>query len=100
VLHNGVKETLVEFRSKYWITKGRQFIRKIVDKCVTCRKYETKPLQAPQPPPLSEFRVKEQPPFTYIGLDLAGPLYIRSGVTSNEKTWICHEQFIWNSYLI
>ena len=70
VLHNGVNETLVELRSKYWITKGRQFIRKII------RKHETKPFQGPQPPPLPEFRVKEAPPFTYFGQQVVRTLFI------------------------
>ena len=30
VMHNAVKETLTEIRSKYWIIKGRQFVRKII----------------------------------------------------------------------
>ena len=29
VLHNGVKETLGEVRSKYWILQGRSFVRKL-----------------------------------------------------------------------
>ena len=29
VQHNGVKETLMEMRSKYWIVKGRSLIRSI-----------------------------------------------------------------------
>ena len=38
VMHSGVKETLTEVRSKYWIIKGRQFVRQIIYKCVVCRK--------------------------------------------------------------
>ena len=39
VMHNGVKETLAETRSKYWIIHGRQSVRQVLLKCVTCRRY-------------------------------------------------------------
>ena len=42
VIHNGVRETLTEVRSRYWITKGRSFVRMIVRQCVTCRRFEGK----------------------------------------------------------
>ncbi len=34
VKHNGVKETLAELRSGYWIIRGRSFVRKILNQCV------------------------------------------------------------------
>lgn len=90
VFHNGVKETLTEIRSKYWILKGRSFVKMIIRQCVICRKFEGKPFLAPPPPPLPEFRVQEKPPFTYTGVDFAGPLYIKSSEAFKEsKVWIC-----------
>ena len=38
--HGAVKETLTEIRLKYWVVRGRQFVRKIIHRCVTCRKVE------------------------------------------------------------
>ena len=38
VLHSGVNDTLNELRSRFWITRGRQFVKKILHKCVVCRK--------------------------------------------------------------
>ena len=29
VMHNGVKETLTQVRSKYWVIQGRQIVRQI-----------------------------------------------------------------------
>ena len=40
VMHNGIKETLTELRARYWLVKGRQFVRQLLHKCVTCRKFE------------------------------------------------------------
>ena len=52
---------------------------------------ESKPLQSPPAPLLSEFPVKAEPTFSYVGLNFAGPLYIRNS-SSNiyiQKIWIC-----------
>ena len=90
VLHNGVKETLTEIRSKFWIIRGRQLVRTVLNKCVTCHRYEGQPYKLPPPPPLPDFRVREQPAFTYTGVDFAGPLYIKNKSLVNEKkVWIC-----------
>ena len=42
VLHGGVRETLAELRSKFWVPKGRQHVKKVISKCVVCRKLEGK----------------------------------------------------------
>ncbi|CAB4038836.1 Hypothetical predicted protein [Paramuricea clavata] len=78
VHHNGVKETLTEIRSKFWIVKGRQLIRKIIPSCVPCRRFEGKPYNPADPPPLPKSRIVEDPPFTCTGIDVAGPLYVKN----------------------
>lgn len=89
VCHNGVKETLAEVRRRYWIVKGRIFARAIVHKCTVCKRHEGVPLRGPPPPPLLEFRVKDDPAFTYTGVDFAGPLFVRESSSSSSKVWIC-----------
>ena len=89
IMHGGVKETLAELRSNFCVVRGRYFIRKLLFKCVVCRKFEGKPYKAPPPPPLPSCRVKEAPAFTYIGLDYVGPLYVKSTNAEDRKVWIC-----------
>ena len=90
VFHNGVKETLTESRRRFWIPKGRSLTRHIVHCCVLCRRFEGMPFQGPPPPPLPNFRVREDPAFTYTGVDFAGPLSVRvSGTSTASKVWIC-----------
>ena len=90
VLHNGVKDTLNEVRSKFWIVKGRSFVKKVIHQCVTCKRFEGKPCLGPPPPPLPRFRVAQDPPFTHTGVDFAGPLFIKTGTAiANAKVWIC-----------
>ena len=89
VMHGGVKSTLTELRSRFWIVQGRQFVRKLLYECVVCRRLKAGPYVAPPPPPLPEFRVKEEPPFTYVGIDFVGPLYVKSLNSPQQKVWIC-----------
>ena len=66
-------------------------MRQILFKCTVCRRLEVLPYKAPPPPPLPLFRVMESPPFTFTGVDFAGPLYVKSGLPcrEDEKVWIC-----------
>ncbi len=83
-----MRDTLTEVRTKFWIVKGRRLVRRIIHCCITCRRFEGRPYPAPPPPPLPVSRVKEDPPFTFTGVDFAGPVLIRAeGKT--KKTWIC-----------
>ncbi|XP_068739617.1 uncharacterized protein [Montipora capricornis] len=38
VLHNGVRETLTELRSCFWVVKGRQPVKTVIGKCSVCKK--------------------------------------------------------------
>ena len=89
VMHNGVKETLAELRTKYWIVKGRQFVRRILQRCVVCQKMDGGPYCIPPSPPLPTFRVNPEPPFTNTGVDFAGPLFVKTSKTQEKnKVWI------------
>ena len=87
VQHNGAKETLTEVRSKFWIVKGRSLIRSLIFQCVVCWRFEGAAYKPPLPPPLPDFRVREEPPFTHTGLDFAGPLYVKTNGIA--KSGIC-----------
>ena len=89
VMHGGVKETLTELRSNFWIVRGRYFIRSLLFRCTVCKKFEGKPYKVPQAPPLPSYRVKEAPAFSYIGLDYVGPLFVKSTSDEECKVWIC-----------
>jgi len=43
VMHDGVKETLTELRSKFWLARGRQVVKKLLHSWVTCRRHEGNP---------------------------------------------------------
>ena len=85
VMHGGVKDTLTELRSRFWVVKGRSFVKKLIHQCMVCKRLSSKPYNVPPEPPLPSFRVREVPPFTYVGVDYAGPLFLKG---SETKVWI------------
>ena len=57
------------------MTKGRQFVKKLLKECFICKKHGGKPYHEPPSSPLPKFKVTEAPPFTHVGVNFAGPLY-------------------------
>lgn len=91
VLHNGLKETLAEVRSKLWITKGRQTVKYVLFKCSVCKRLQGRHYPVPESPDLPSFRVREEYTFSCVGVDFAGPLYARSwnnGEREMIKTYV------------
>ena len=80
VMHNGCKETLTELR-------GRQVVRREINQCPVCRRFEGRPCKSIPPPQLPVFRVQQARPFTSTGIDFAGPLYVRD--QEDAKVWLC-----------
>ena len=76
-LHNGVRETLTELRSCFWVVKGRQAVKTVIGKCSVCKKIEGRSYAVPQSPPLPEFRLSDEFAFSRVGVDFAGPMYVR-----------------------
>ena len=88
VLHNGIGETLNVIPDTHWIVKGRATVKKVLRRCVICKRFEGKPIAMPSAPQLPEDRVSTQAPFTMTGMDFAGPLYVQSPRESC-KVYIC-----------
>ena len=89
VHHNGVRETLNGIRETHWVLKGREAVKRVIRKCTRCRRYEGKPFTAPPFPDLPTDRVYEGLPFTYTGLDFAGPLHLNSATPENRSKAYC-----------
>ena len=89
VFHDGIRETLTEVRRKYWIPRVRSLTKQLIHQCVSCRKLEGTSFKPPPPPPLPTFRVKEDPAFSYTGVDFAGPIHVHGSDDVSQKAWIC-----------
>lgn len=77
--HGGRNHMLSQLRKKYWIMNANSAARKVVSKCVTCKrmkgyvggqKMSDLPTERLQP---------DLPPFTNVGMDYFGPFQIKRG---------------------
>ena len=59
VQHGGVKETLTQVRSQFWIPRGRQLVRKILFPCVLCKRLQGTVYASPEHSDLPPHRVVE-----------------------------------------
>ena len=91
VFHNKVNETLTQLRSEYWVVKGRQAVKEVVGRCVICKKLEGKCYSTPPAPPSSSFRVSEDLGFTSVGIDHAGPVFVKN---INESDGTMYKAYI------
>ena len=85
VKHNGLKETLTEVHSKYWIPKGRQTAKNKLFGCNICRRFQCRNYPVPESPDLPEFRVRDVPAFSCEGVDFASPLFVKSKVKDEPE---------------
>ena len=77
VIHGGVCETSTHIRQTHWIPQGPQLVKRIISKCVTCRKLQAPPFRSEPTPPIPKSRVLQSQAFQLTGIDYAGPLYVR-----------------------
>ena len=87
VMHNGVKETLTDLRSRFWVVRGRQTVRDVISPCATCKKLEGRSYNAPPQPSLPDFRVSDEFAFTQVGVDFAGPVYLRDVFSKSKNVF-------------
>ncbi|KAK0134388.1 hypothetical protein N1851_030045 [Merluccius polli] len=83
--HSGRNHMLSELRKRYWIEKSNSVARKVLSRCVVCRRMRGKageqkmadlPLERIQP---------DLPPFTNVGLDYFGPIEVRRGRSTIKR---------------
>ncbi|XP_022807808.1 uncharacterized protein LOC111344814 [Stylophora pistillata] len=86
LLHAGPEGTLSVLQ-EIWLTKGRREVKRNLKKCLVCRRQRVGPCSQKMVPLPSE-RVSLSPAFSHVGVDFAGPLFVR-GSASPEKAYIC-----------
>ena len=77
VHHFKVRATMAKLRPRFWITRGRQFVKKILKPYFRCRYLEGKSLSF-NTPATAAFRVTEEPPFSTTGVGFAGPFFVKN----------------------
>ncbi|UYV73534.1 hypothetical protein LAZ67_10004015 [Cordylochernes scorpioides] len=81
--HAGVQILSAKLRENYWILNSRRSIRSVVSQCAKCKRFSSKPVKTtPIHVPLD--RVRDATAIEILGVDLAGPLYLKN----KTKAWI------------
>ena len=85
--HTGPKHTLESIRGKFWINRGLQVVKTVINHCVSCQKNFKRPLTQKMAP-LPNFRVTAAAPFERTAVDLAGPFDVKMNSRATHKVWI------------
>ena len=86
--HLGQEYVLTNLRQKYWIVKGRAAVRRVLGNCLTCRKQNAMKGQQVMADLPDDRLIPDEPPFSYVGIDFFGPLYVKQG-RSTVKHYVC-----------
>ncbi|GBL80115.1 hypothetical protein AVEN_29109-1 [Araneus ventricosus] len=81
--HAGIHSLIAIIREEFWIIAARRTIRSVVKKCVRCKRFTAKP-PTTFPIQLPLDRVRDAARFEVTGIDLCGPLILRS----KTKAWV------------
>ena len=83
----GSSQILASINKEYWVVKGRAYVKKVLQSCLSCQHWKAAAGQQ-QMGNLPANRITRNPPFVSIGTDLMGPLNVRVGRCS-VKWYIC-----------
>ena len=84
-LHSRTRATLIHLRTQFCIPRGRSFTQKILGNCKTCRRMAAK-VSYPDQPALPSYRINSAPPFSAVGIDYTGHLFVKSNNAEQSKT--------------
>jgi len=86
--HSGAGATWASLRERFWIIRGGAMVRKTIGGCFACKRRNAargQQLMADLP---SDRVSPDKPPFSSVGIDFFGPLYVKQG-RSRVKRYGC-----------
>ncbi|KFD60347.1 hypothetical protein M514_10986 [Trichuris suis] len=86
--HSGIEDTMAEARSRAWIIDLRALVRRVLSKCIVCRRQIGTPQKTPFAWLPKARKLEPLHAFAQTGLDFFGPFLI-SVRRSTEKRWVC-----------
>ncbi|XP_035223057.1 uncharacterized protein LOC118195833 [Stegodyphus dumicola] len=84
-IHCGTQTLMAMLRENFWILKSRKTIRKVLENCTKCRRFDSRPSTGTIPHLCQKDHVKDSSIcFEVTGIDLAGPFVFKK---MESKTW-------------
>ncbi|MCG8431673.1 MAG: hypothetical protein MJA29_10925, partial [Candidatus Omnitrophica bacterium] len=77
VLHSGRNHMLSDLRQKYWLIHAPSAIRKLIAKCIPCRRRRASVCEQKMSDLPQDRLVPDEPPFTSVGCDYFGPFHVK-----------------------
>ncbi|XP_066933551.1 uncharacterized protein [Clytia hemisphaerica] len=85
VQHLGARQTLAEIRNRFWITRGRSFVRGVLAKYpCPCKKFNPRHYRYPEEADLPKLRLRDDVPFSGTGVDYFGPILCKNVYIEDE----------------
>ena len=91
VFHNGVIDTLTYMRQRYCVLRGGGGqVKRLVHRCTFSKKLEGLPFKTVFNPELPKIRVDKASPFSHVGIDFAGSLFVLCKTKGQTvKSYVC-----------
>lgn len=86
--HVGVEWVVARIRTRFWITRIRNVVKRVVHGCMKCRKLFSTPCEQKMADLPAERLESSGRPFQYVGIDCFGPYMVRQG-RSEVKRYGC-----------
>lgn len=92
--HGGVYSVLTELRKQYWVPHCYSFVKKVLRKCVRCKRFGQRTLKLNQSP-YPSFRLNPTNiPFSEVFIDHLGPFYVKG--VEKTKVWLLCITCLWS----
>lgn len=77
--HLSREHVIAKVREKFWIPQIRVLVRSVLSQCIACKRLNAKPMSQQMAPLPTSRMMAYEPPFSYTGMDLFDPLYVKHG---------------------
>lgn len=84
--HAGIQLIMPILRERFWILRGQRTVGAVVNSYLRCKRHTAKNIEAIHA--LPENKVRNVKLVEVTGVDMAGPLYLKTGRDEHNKAWI------------